>query len=69
MRALHEALPREKRGVWTGEGAALAERARRLVDAGDVCVVKGSNAMGLDGVVAAIRALGTADPALPEGDA
>ena len=60
MRALHAALPRERRGHWAEDGAALADEVRRLVDAGDVCMVKGSNASRMGRVVAAIRALGGA---------
>lgn len=68
MAALYHALPREKRGQHAADGAGLAERARRAVDAGDVCMVKGSNGMRMDHVVAAIKALGT--PAEPgEGEA
>ncbi|MEM1344594.1 MAG: UDP-N-acetylmuramoyl-tripeptide--D-alanyl-D-alanine ligase [Pseudomonadota bacterium] len=58
MRALHDALPPAKRGEWHPDSAALAERAPRLVDAGDVCLVKGSKGSRMGPVVAAIRALG-----------
>ena len=60
MRALHDALPAERRGQWLEDSAALAARVPRLVDAGDVCMVKGSNASRMGRVVAAIRALGHA---------
>ncbi|HUF87321.1 MAG TPA: UDP-N-acetylmuramoylalanyl-D-glutamyl-2,6-diaminopimelate--D-alanyl-D-alanine ligase [Thermohalobaculum sp.] len=60
MRSLHAALPPEKRGAWFEDSAQLAERARRLVDAGDVCMVKGSLGMVMRRVVEAIRGLGTA---------
>ncbi len=58
MRALHEALPKARRGVWAEDSAALAERAPRLVDAGDVCMVKGSKASRMDRVLEAIRRVG-----------
>jgi len=58
MRALHDALPAEQRGQWFADSAGLAGAIRRLVDAGDVCMVKGSNASRMGRVVAAIRALG-----------
>ncbi len=67
MRRLHAALPAEKRGDWFEDSAALAERARRLVDAGDVCMVKGSLGMAMRRVVDSIKALGEARaPRVPE---
>jgi len=60
MQALHEALPREKRGLWFPDSRGLAARARRMVDAGDVCMVKGSKGSAMGPVVAAIRSLGHA---------
>ena len=67
MRHLHEALPAEKRGEWFEDSAGLAERARRLVDAGDVCMVKGSLGMAMRRVVDSIKALGEArDPHAPD---
>jgi UDP-N-acetylmuramoyl-tripeptide--D-alanyl-D-alanine ligase len=66
MRALFDALPREKRGAWFPDSEALAIRAQRTVDAGDVCMVKGSKAARMGVVVEAIRRLGT--PETP-GDA
>ncbi|MEM8624087.1 MAG: UDP-N-acetylmuramoyl-tripeptide--D-alanyl-D-alanine ligase [Pseudomonadota bacterium] len=59
MRALWEALPRERRGHWSETSEALAERARATLDAGDVCMVKGSKGARMGPVVAAIKALGT----------
>ncbi|MEM8793155.1 MAG: UDP-N-acetylmuramoylalanyl-D-glutamyl-2,6-diaminopimelate--D-alanyl-D-alanine ligase [Pseudomonadota bacterium] len=58
MRALHEALPKTKRGVWAEDSAGLAEQARRRLDAGDVCMVKGSLGSNMARVVETIRALG-----------
>lgn len=60
MRQLHAALPPDKRGEWFEDSAALAARARRLVDAGDVCMVKGSLGMAMRRVVDSIKALGEA---------
>ncbi len=58
MKALHAALPKAQRGIWAADSVALAERARRLVDAGDVCMVKGSKGARMGPVLAAIRGLG-----------
>ncbi len=60
MRSLHAALPAERRGEWHEDSGQLAERARRLVDAGDVCMVKGSLGMAMRRVVDSIKALGEA---------
>ena len=60
MRALHAALPAERRGQWAEDSDALAARVPGLVDAGDVCMVKGSNGSRMGRVVAAIRAVGAA---------
>ena len=68
MRALWEALPAGQRGAWVAESDALAERARRTVDAGDVCMVKGSKGARMGPVVEAIKALGEAVPAQKAGD-
>jgi UDP-N-acetylmuramoyl-tripeptide--D-alanyl-D-alanine ligase len=58
MRALHEALPREKRGEWVETARDLAARAPHLVDAGDVVLVKGSKGSKVSLVVDALRKLG-----------
>jgi UDP-N-acetylmuramoyl-tripeptide--D-alanyl-D-alanine ligase len=63
MRALHDALPAEKRGEWFPTAAEMAARARRLVDAGDVAMVKGSNGSKVAAVVAEIKKMGEARPA------
>ncbi|TVQ53945.1 MAG: UDP-N-acetylmuramoyl-tripeptide--D-alanyl-D-alanine ligase [Rhodobacteraceae bacterium] len=60
MRALDAALPAAKRAGWFETAAEAAERVRRLVDAGDVAMVKGSNSMRMATVVDALKGLGAA---------
>ncbi len=60
MRHLWNALPRQKRGEWHEAAADLAARARFLVDAGDVVLVKGSKGSRVSLVVDALRKLGQA---------
>ncbi|MGO4917218.1 UDP-N-acetylmuramoyl-tripeptide--D-alanyl-D-alanine ligase [Pseudogemmobacter sp. W21_MBD1_M6] len=58
MRALYEALPDTKRGLWFDSAPKLAARAHSIVDAGDVILVKGSKGSKVSLVVDAIRKLG-----------
>lgn len=58
MAALRDALPAELRGVHAKSSKALAKDIDRLLDAGDVVMVKGSLGTGLKTVVNAIEALG-----------
>ena len=67
MQALHEALPSNIRGEWLADSAKLADRARKLLDAGDVAMVKGSNGAKMSLVVDAILKLGEALPAVSAG--
>lgn len=68
MKALHDALPAGQRGEWFPDAAAMAARARRLLDAGDIAMVKGSFGSRVGQVVAAIKAMGETRPAdAPEG--
>jgi len=60
MKALHAVLPRQQRGDWVETAAELAPRARILVDAGDILLVKGSKGSKVSLVVDALRKLGQA---------
>jgi UDP-N-acetylmuramoyl-tripeptide--D-alanyl-D-alanine ligase len=60
MKALHEALPTEKRGRWFESSREMAEKVGRKLDAGDVVMVKGSLGSRMGQVVSAIRKLGAA---------
>lgn len=62
MRHLWEALPEEKRGRWAQTAAELVPHVSRLVDAGDVVLVKGSKGSKVSLVVDAIRKLGHRRP-------
>jgi UDP-N-acetylmuramoyl-tripeptide--D-alanyl-D-alanine ligase len=55
MRALWEALPEARRGQRADTAEALAARAHRLVDAGDVVLVKGSKGSRVSLVAEALR--------------
>lgn len=58
MRALWEALPAKRRGIWTETAEAMVAETRHLVDAGDVVLVKGSKGVRVSLVVDALRKLG-----------
>ncbi|MFB2530833.1 UDP-N-acetylmuramoyl-tripeptide--D-alanyl-D-alanine ligase [Paracoccus sp. p3-h83] len=57
MFKLWNALPRDKRGEWVQAATSLAAVAGRLVDAGDVVLVKGSKGIRVSLVVDALRKL------------
>ncbi|WP_375281682.1 UDP-N-acetylmuramoyl-tripeptide--D-alanyl-D-alanine ligase [Pseudooctadecabacter sp.] len=61
MKALYDALPEDKRGQWHPTAEALAAQTTRLIDAGDVVLVKGSKGSKVSLVVDAIRKLGHPD--------
>jgi UDP-N-acetylmuramoyl-tripeptide--D-alanyl-D-alanine ligase len=67
MQSLWEALPRGQRGEWVAAAPELAARARSLVDAGDVVLVKGSKGSKVSLVVDALRRMGQS-PADTEGN-
>ncbi len=60
MRALHAVLPPDKRGAWVETAQSLAANAHRLIDAGDVVLVKGSKGSKVSLVVDALRKLSRA---------
>jgi UDP-N-acetylmuramoyl-tripeptide--D-alanyl-D-alanine ligase len=57
MKALHDVLPAEKRGRWAEDARTLAAEAHKLIDAGDVVLVKGSKGSRVSLVVEALRKL------------
>lgn len=67
MRALWQALPRAQRGDWVETAAELAPRARALIDAGDIVLVKGSKGSKVSQVVDGLRKLGQAVAPKNEG--
>ena len=62
MAALHAALPEERRGRWAPEAEDLVVHLRRMIDAGDVVLVKGSKGSRISRIVDAIRKLGQQAP-------
>ncbi|HET7410515.1 MAG TPA: UDP-N-acetylmuramoylalanyl-D-glutamyl-2,6-diaminopimelate--D-alanyl-D-alanine ligase [Paracoccaceae bacterium] len=69
MKALHDTLPRARRGHWFPDSAALAAEVGKAVDAGDVVMVKGSLGARMARVVEAIRGLGTTVPSEADEEA
>ncbi len=57
MLALHEALPVIRRGEYHETSESLAARVHRLLDAGDVVMIKGSNGSRISLVAQAIKRL------------
>ena len=55
MRALHEAIPADKRGAHAATSAALEPRVLDALCAGDVVMIKGSNGSRMGPLVAAMR--------------
>ncbi|MDX1781389.1 MAG: UDP-N-acetylmuramoyl-tripeptide--D-alanyl-D-alanine ligase [Thalassovita sp.] len=67
MNRLWARLPLAQRGDWTDTAGKMAERAYRLIDAGDVVLVKGSKGSKVSKVVDVIRKLGHAAPQSEQG--
>ena len=55
MRALWQALPARKRGRHADTAETLAKEAHRLIDAGDVVLVKGSKGSRVSLIANALR--------------
>jgi UDP-N-acetylmuramoyl-tripeptide--D-alanyl-D-alanine ligase len=60
MRALYDILPRDQRGEWFETADEMADKVGRLLDAGDIAMVKGSLGSKVGRVVEAIKRLGDA---------
>lgn len=56
-RPLYDALPSGQRGVFAPSAEDICEPLMQGAGAGDVILVKGSNAMGLNAVIAAVKAV------------
>lgn len=67
MSALWEVLPAEQRGRMAARAQDLVPDAARLIDAGDVVLVKGSKGSHVSLIVDAIRKLGHSRPTEDEG--
>jgi UDP-N-acetylmuramoyl-tripeptide--D-alanyl-D-alanine ligase len=67
MHSLWKSLPRTQRGEWAETAAEIAPRARHLVDAGDIVLVKGSKGSKVSLIVDVLRKLRQGQPALHQG--
>ena len=65
MKALHEALPGDKRGLWTETSDEMAAHLPALIRNGDVVMAKGSLSMALARIVDGLRQMGHGNA--PEG--
>jgi UDP-N-acetylmuramoyl-tripeptide--D-alanyl-D-alanine ligase len=57
MKALYAALPRRQRGEWVATAQEIVPRAKGMIDAGDIVLVKGSKGAKVSLVVDALRKL------------
>lgn len=55
MKSLFAALPPETRGIWRENAAELEDSVAAAVRAGDLVIVKGSNASRMSAIVAALK--------------
>ncbi len=63
MKALHDALPVARRGEWFSSSEKMAAKTGKLLDAGDIAMVKGSLGSRMGCVVDAVKRMGVAVPA------
>ena len=63
MKALFDALPAGKRGLWAPASADIEDALIGEIKAGDAVMVKGSNGSRMGPVVAAIRKHAAVEPA------
>lgn len=68
MKTLWNALPRRQRGEWVETAPELGQRARSLIDAGDIVLVKGSKGIKVSLVVDALRKLGQPAAGTAQGE-
>lgn len=66
MKHLFDALPEEKRGRWAESASELMPHVAKIVDSGDVVLVKGSKGSKVSLIVDAIRKMGQRNPRLEE---
>ena len=62
MKALYDALPPEKRGLWMATSAEMTSSLAEILHKGDVVLVKGSLGAKMGLLVDAIKSMGTARP-------
>ncbi|WP_281994910.1 UDP-N-acetylmuramoyl-tripeptide--D-alanyl-D-alanine ligase [Ruegeria faecimaris] len=65
MKALYDALPAEKRGLWFETSVEMAERLPELICTGDTVLAKGSLSMALARIVDGLREMGQGDALEP----
>ena len=58
MKHLFDALPPEKRGIWSESADGLAARLDELIQPGDTVMIKGSKSSYISRVVEALRKAG-----------
>ncbi|MEI9915995.1 MAG: hypothetical protein WDN29_09440 [Methylovirgula sp.] len=65
MKNLFNALPQDRRGAWCESAASLEDIVLAAVSAGDLVIVKGSNASKMSAIVAALKTRYSGETASP----